>query len=131
MAEGCARVLFGSHAIASSAGTRPLHVNPYAIAVMREHGVDLRSHRAKSVATIDASAIDLVVRVCADAICPPGLAHLAQLQWAIPDPASDDPAITDEEMLVRFRSARDAIRIRVLELAASIRDHVAAPARAS
>ena len=45
MAEGLARRLFGSRISVQSAGSEPSEVNPYAIEVMREVGVDLSPHR--------------------------------------------------------------------------------------
>jgi arsenate reductase len=122
IAEGFARGLLGSNAVVASAGTRPKHVDPYAIAVMREYGIDLRSHRAKSVGAIDPAGVDLLVLVCSDDVCPSTLAHVPQFRWSIADPVSGDPTITHDEMLARFRRARDAIRERVLELAGQVRN---------
>ena len=53
MAEGLARKLFGAEVRVQSAGSRPSRVNPYAVLVLREVGVDLGAHRSKSVDTID------------------------------------------------------------------------------
>jgi arsenate reductase len=117
MAEGFARAILGNAAKVSSAGTRPLHIDPFAIAVMRELAIDLRSHRSKSIDDFDAGTLDLVVIVCPDEILPAKLAHVPRLQWAIADPASNDPWISHEQMLGRFRQARDAIRRRVQALA--------------
>lgn len=49
MAEGLSRKLFGSRIAVQSAGSEPSKVNPYAIEVMREVGVDLSAHHSKSV----------------------------------------------------------------------------------
>ncbi len=49
MAEGLARRLFGERRAVQSAGSEPSQVNPYAIEVMREVGVDLATHHSKSV----------------------------------------------------------------------------------
>ena len=51
MAEGLARHLFGDRARVMSAGSEPSHVNPYAIEVMKELGIDLSTHHSKSVQT--------------------------------------------------------------------------------
>ena len=56
IAEGLARKLFGDRIAVQSAGSEPSLVNPYAIEVMGELGVDLTSHRSKSVETIDPGA---------------------------------------------------------------------------
>ena len=49
MAEGLARARFGERARIESAGSAPSQVSPWAIEVMREIGVDLTSHRSKSL----------------------------------------------------------------------------------
>ena len=113
MAEGLGRMLFGDRARVMSAGSAPSKVNPYAVEVMRELGVDLTSHRSKSVQTIDPSTVDTVITLCAEEVCPVFLGRARRLHWPIPDPASDDPALSREEMLARFRAARDAIRGRL------------------
>lgn len=110
MAEGLARMLLGDRVPVQSAGSEPSHVNPYAIEVMREVGVDLETHHSKSVQTIDASQVGTVITLCAEEVCPVFLGKARRLHWPIPDPASKDPSISREEMLARFRTARDTIR---------------------
>ena len=110
MAEGLARQLFGSRIAVQSAGSRPSTVNPYAIEVMREVGVDLTTHRSKSVETIDPSTVDTVITLCAEEVCPVFLGAARRLHWPLPDPASQDPSIAREEMVARFRAARDTLR---------------------
>lgn len=116
MAEGLARLRFGDRVGVQSAGSAPSRVNPYAIEVMRELGVDLATHRSKSVETIDPARVGLVVTLCAEEVCPAFLGAARRLHWPIPDPASEDPTIPREEMLARFRRARDAIRARLESL---------------
>ncbi len=110
MAEGLARSLYGSKAVVASAGSKPSRVNPYAVEVMQEVGIDLRSHSSKSVDTVDARDVDVVITLCAEEVCPVLLGSVRRLHWPIPDPATDDPSLGREEMLRRFRTARDAIR---------------------
>ena len=85
-------------------------MNPYAIEVMAEVGVDLTTQHSKSVDTIDGATVDTVITLCAEEVCPVFLGKARRLHWPIPDPASKDPAIPREEMLTRFRTARDTIR---------------------
>ncbi len=118
MAEGLARKLFGSRFTVASAGSEPSHVNPYAIEVMREVGVDLTTHRSKSVQTIDPSTVGTVITLCAEEVCPVFLGQARRRHWPIPDPASKDASIPREEMLTRFRAARDQIQGRLDVLAA-------------
>jgi arsenate reductase (thioredoxin) len=113
MAEGLARKLFGSRITVQSAGSEPSRVNPYAIEVMREIGVDLTTHHSKSVETIDPATIGMVITLCAEEVCPAFLGKARRLHWPISDPASKDASLSRDEMLGRFRAARDQIRGRV------------------
>lgn len=118
MAEGLARQLLGTRAAVQSAGSMPSRVNPYAIDVMREVGIDLASHSSKSVETIDPATVDLVITLCAEEVCPAFLGKTRRFHWPIRDPASDDKALSREEMLARFRTARDQIKGRIEVLGA-------------
>lgn len=113
MAEGLARRLLGDHARVQSAGSNPSRVNPHAVEVMREIGIDITGHASKSVDTIDPATVDTVITLCAEEVCPAFLGEATRLHWPIPDPASDDPSLAREEMLARFRAARDTIQARL------------------
>ncbi len=121
MAEGLARKLFGARIAVLSAGSEPSTVNPYAIEVMREVGVDLATHHSKSVQAIDAATVGTVITLCAEEVCPVYLGKARRLHWPIPDPASHDPSIPREDMLKRFRTGRDQIQGR-LEVFAALLD---------
>lgn len=110
MAEGLARHLFGDRIAVQSAGSEPSRVNPHALEVMAELGIDLSSHSSKSVATIDPATVGTVITLCAEEVCPVFLGKARRLHWPIPDPASPDPTIPRGQMLERFRAARDTIR---------------------
>jgi len=110
MAEGLARMIFGSRVPLQSAGSEPTKVNPYAIEVMRELGVDLQTHHSKSVQDIDPATVGTVITLCAEEVCPVFLGQSRRLHWPIPDPASKDPSLGRDEMLTRFRTGRDTIR---------------------
>lgn len=116
MAEALARARYGAQALVQSAGSRPSRVNPYAIEVMAERGLDLAAHSSKSVATIDPTAIDVVVTLCAEEVCPLLLGAVHRLRWPIDDPASADPSSSPDDMRVRFRRAADVIEARLAEL---------------
>ncbi|MFO0563175.1 MAG: arsenate reductase ArsC [Polyangiales bacterium] len=116
MAEGLARWIFGDRARVQSAGSAPSTVNPYAIEVMRELDIDLSTHRSKSVETIDPSTVTTVITLCAEEVCPAFLVAAQRLHWPIPDPASSDPSLSRDEMLTRFRTARDTIRAKLERL---------------
>jgi arsenate reductase len=115
MAEGLARALFGDGVRVQSAGSKPSRVNPNAAAVMRELGIDLASHHSKSVDDIDPASVETVITLCAEEVCPAFLGKARRLHWPIPDPASDDPSISSEQMLQRFRQARDTIREKLVQ----------------
>ena len=112
MAEGLARRLFPGLTV-QSAGSRPSQVNPYALEVLAEVGLDLSSHTSKSVQTIDPATVDLVITLCAEEVCPAFLGTAERLHWPLPDPASDDPSLTPDQLRERFRAARDEIQRRL------------------
>ncbi len=119
MAEGLARARLGDRARVQSAGSQPSRVNPYAIEVMAELGIDLAAHASKSVDSIDPATVDVVITLCAEEVCPVFLGHHRRLHWPIPDPASPEP-LAREVMLDRFRTARDTLRGKLDMLASEL-----------
>jgi arsenate reductase (thioredoxin) len=113
MAEGLARSMLGPEVRVQSAGSKPSTINPYAVEAMREIGIDITSHRSKSADTIDAASIDTVITLCAEEVCPVLLGKVHRLHWPIEDAASTDPSLTREQLLARFRKARDEIRAKL------------------
>ena len=93
-------------------------MNPYAIAVLAEQGIDATAHTSKSVQDIDPATVDLVITLCAEEVCPLFLGKAERLHWPIPDPASDDPTLTPDDLLQRFRAGRDEISQRLEQLKA-------------
>lgn len=118
MAEGLARNIFSDRAHIQSAGSAPANVNPYAVEVMNELGIDLSAHRSKNVDEIDMSDVDLIITLCADEVCPIVPGRIEKLHWPLPDPASDDPKLSRSDLLERFRTARDEIKNRLNALTA-------------
>ena len=112
MAEGLARQLFPGFQI-QSAGSRPSRVNPYAVEVMAEVGIDASAQTSKSVQDIAPATVEMVITLCAEEVCPLFLGKAERLHWPIPDPASDDPTLTPEDLRSRFRAGRDEIRRRL------------------
>ncbi len=110
MAEGLARALAPAGVEVASAGSQPTAVRPEAIAVLREIGIDIASHRSRSVAGIDPAGVDAVVTLCAEEVCPSFLGDALRVHWPLPDPA----AVTDpRQRLEAFRSVRDELRRRL------------------
>jgi arsenate reductase len=116
MAEGLARSRLGAGFEIMSAGSRPTRVNPFAVEVMADIGIDISAQRSKSVDDIDPAGIDLVVTLCAEEVCPVLPGRVRRLHWPIADPASGDPHLSPEELRARFRSARDEIAARIRTL---------------
>jgi arsenate reductase len=115
MAEGILRHLMGDKFEVFSAGTRPSVVNPMAIKVMAEIGIDISGHRSKSVEEFQGMNFDFVITTCdaAREACPffPGKAR--HLHWSFNDPAAVRGY--EEEMLSAFRKVRDEIKQRIQE----------------
>jgi arsenate reductase len=118
MAEGFLRALGGERYEAFSAGTQARGINPLAIKVMAERGIDISEaagHRSKTLQAFLGQPMDLVVTVCDEAAeeCPffPGARR--QEHWSFPDPSAATG--TEEERLVVFRQVRDAIEARLRE----------------
>jgi arsenate reductase len=110
MAEGLLRHDAGEKFDVESAGTRATHVRPEAIAVMKEIGIDISSHRSKVVDEFAAEAFDYVLTVCdsANEACPIFPGHGNRLHHAFEDPAAVQGS--DEDRLSAFRRVRDQIR---------------------
>ena len=89
MAEGILRHLMGNKFEVFSAGTRPSVVNPAAIKVMAEIGIDISGHRSKSIDGFQEMSFDFIITTCdaARETCPvfPGKAR--RLHWSFNDPA--------------------------------------------
>jgi len=113
MAEGILRHDAGNLYEVFSAGTKPTHLRPEAIAVMQESGIDISGHRSKSVDEFAGQNFDYVITVCDNAkeSCPIFPSKMKRIHWSIQDPAAVQGA--DEERLTAFRRARDELRARL------------------
>ncbi|HUX02087.1 MAG: arsenate reductase ArsC [Phycisphaerae bacterium] len=110
MAEGWARHLLGDRLEAHSAGIEPKGLDPRAVRVMAEAGVDISAQRSKPLREVMQIPFDYVVTVCDHAReqCPffPGGAKM--IHAGFEDPAAAQG--TEEEVLALFRRVRDALR---------------------
>jgi arsenate reductase len=97
----------------ASAGTNPRGVNPLAVAVLAENGIDWSAARSKSVDEFLDQQFDYVITVCdrARQTCPvfPGSAN--SLHWGLDDPAEVQG--TPEEQLRAFRLTRNELTLRL------------------
>lgn len=108
MAQAFAILHGGKEIAAYSAGSRPSgHINPKAIAAMREMGYDLSAHASKSLDEIPDVHYDAVITMGCGDECPWVPAKLRE-DWDLPDPRN----MNEEE----FRKVRDEIKARVLGL---------------
>lgn len=117
IAEGLARQILGSAANVASAGSVPSgQVNPLAVTVMREIGIDISRHSSKSIDDLDPlflAKLDYAVTLCAEEVCPVLHSAAKKLHWPNPDPAAASGSAN--EHLEAFRRARESI-------AAALRD---------
>lgn len=115
MAEGWLRHLGADRFEAYSAGTHPVGLNPGAVDVMREVGVDISGQRSKHLSELTDQPFDAVITVCdrAKESCPvfPGRSQV--LHWSFDDPASATG--TQEERKRVFQRVRDEIREKIVE----------------
>jgi len=110
MAEGLLRHDGGAAFEVASAGTKPSHVRPEAIAVMKEIGIDISGHRSKSVDEFAGQVFDDVITVCDNAkeSCPIFPAATKRIHWSLDDPAAVQGP--EEPRLAEFRRVRDQLR---------------------
>ncbi|TCW61958.1 arsenate reductase ArsC [Treponema sp. J25] len=113
MAEGWARHYWNDRYEVFSAGIETHGLNPHAVRVMAEAGVDISSHRSKHVQELLDKGIDFVITVCDHAAesCPrfPGKARIFHRSFQDP-PALAKNAASEEEALTHYRRVRDEIR---------------------
>jgi len=116
MAEALVNHDLAGQVKAFSAGVRPSRVNPRAIQVMSELGIDISHHRSKSVDALAEEQFDLVITVCDQAAeqCPlfPGDTEL--MHAGFPDPARATG--TEAEIMAAFRQVRDGMRAKMIPL---------------
>jgi arsenate reductase len=114
MAEGLLRAMAPGVEV-HSAGTAPAaRVHPAAVEAMAELGIDISSHRPKTVDTFLAERFDVVITVCDHArdTCPVFAGEVgARLHMGCPDPAAVTGAPAD--VLDAFRRVRDELRDRL------------------
>jgi len=121
MAEGWARHLRNDEITPFSAGIETHGLNPLAVRVMAEAGVDISGQQSKLVADLPEQAFDLVITVCghADENCPffPGPTRVVHHGFDDP-PKLAAAAKSEEEVLGHYRRVRDEIRdfIKTLKL---------------
>ena len=113
MAEGWARHLLGDRIESYSAGIEAHGMNPLALRVMAEAGVDISGQMSKLASSLADVSLDLVVTVCghADENCPAFLSKARVVHVGFDDPPKlARTAATEDEALGHYRRVRDEIR---------------------
>lgn len=110
MAEGLLRHYAGDRFEVFSAGTKPGHVRPEAVAAMRELGIDISGQRSKSVDEFTGQSFDYVLTVCDNAkeSCPIFPGKSVTIHHNFEDPAALQGS--EDERMTLFRCVRDEMR---------------------
>lgn len=111
LAHGYLQHFAGNKAEVYSAGVETHGVNPRAIAVMKEDGMDISHHTSDHVDQYVNDVFDYVITVCdgAQERCPYFPARIENIHNDFPDPAKATG--TEEEIMQQFRTVRDMIKI--------------------
>ncbi len=123
MAEGWAKHLKTSKIEVYSAGIEKHGLNPLAVKVMAEKGIDIAGHSSKTIAELDNKEFDYVITVCghANEHCPIFQARTKIIHHGFVDPPLlAKQATSDEEVLVHYRRVRDEIQNFVEDLLSNI-----------
>lgn len=118
MAEGFLRYYGGDNFEVYSAGISPVGVNPLAVKVMKEAGVDISGQTSDPIDMEIVRDADMLISLCGGAkeSCPVIPAKVEKRHWALEDPA--EAKGSEEEILAKFREVRDQIAQNVKELIA-------------
>jgi phosphate transport system protein len=112
MAEGWAMRLFPPGIRIWSGGTHPAaHIDPHAVAVMQEAGIDISAQRPKLASDLPLGDIDTVIILCDEHSCAHVAGDLHRESWNLPDPA--DATGSEQEILDVYRRVRDEIRRKI------------------
>lgn len=117
MAEGFGRSILGEFADVHSAGIEAHGLNPKAVEVMKEIGIDISGQKSSVIDDVLLKRADFIITLCGDANdkCPAvSNPHAKRLHWDLPDPAKAKG--TPDEVMSVFRSVRDTIKTKVTEL---------------
>ena len=115
MAEGIVNHFLGQRFQAFSAGTEATTVNPRAVAIMAEIGIDITGHHSKTMDEFSGESFDYVITLCGDANekCPLFFGGVERMHIGFHDPSKVTG--TDQEVIADFRRVRDEIKTTLLE----------------
>jgi len=110
MADGLINHDFATQIEAFSAGTEPHGLNPRAVQVMAELGIDISANSSDHLSKYEGQRFDYVITLCGDANekCPLFFGGVKRIHMGFDDPPKATG--TDEEVLNVYRRVRDEIR---------------------
>jgi len=110
MAEGLVNHYLGDRFEAFSAGTEATRVNPLAIRVLAELGLDISGHRSKTLDEFVGESFDYVITLCGDANgkCPLFFGGVERIHRGFDDPSRLKGS--EAEVLPEYRRVRDEIK---------------------
>jgi arsenate reductase len=113
MAEGLVNHDFADRVEAFSAGTEPHGLNPRAVQVMSEVGIDISRNNSDHISHYEGQNFDYVITLCGDADenCPLFFGGVKRLHMGFEDPPRATG--TEEEVLNVYRRVRDEIRVKM------------------
>jgi len=127
MAEGFARHLIGNVVIPFSAGIEAKGLDPYAVRVMKESGIDISDQHSKTVDKLTGIEFDYCITLCghAEENCPIFPAKTKIIHRGFDDPPKlAANAKSEEEIISHYRRIRDEIRKYIETLPASLRSKI-------
>ena len=115
MAQALAKGWLGPGTFIDSAGVEPGLVNPFAVAVMDEVDLDIRSHRARTFKELSDYSFDLIVAL-SESVHREAKAYAARSAMAVEYWDVADPTLNEgsrEQRLIAFRSVRSELETRI------------------
>ena len=115
MAEGYLRYFASDRFEVTSAGLEPSRVDPNAILVMMEDGIDISLHTSNDVNDFITHQFDYIITVCDNAKerCPYFPGEAKRIHWSLEDPAAATG--TEEEIINIFKEVRNQIKERITQ----------------
>ena len=107
IAEGLARSLVRKGVNVMSAGSNPSSLHPLAAVVLAEKGIATTEHYSKGLGDVSIEAVDTVITLCEEEVCPALPEGARHLHWPMSDPAVEqaNPEAAEDA----FREVRDEI----------------------
>lgn len=114
MAEALVNHRLGDGYLVFSAGSEPTSLDPRAVTVMAEIGIDISRNRPKSVEELRGEDFDLVITLCAEEVCPAWMESGEKIHLPFPEPKGFTG--TEDEILEQYRTLREDIWAKMRDL---------------